>query len=265
MNAIEIKGLKVSACHGVLPSEKECPQLFVFDISVDVDIQKAAESDEVSDTVDYADVCSIVSDYCKANSFNLIERLARGAALTVLKKYPSANAVEVTVHKPHAPVPQPFGDVSVFYRAERNTVILSLGSSLGDSAAILNTAIAKIGASEGVNVLKVSRFIKSAPYGGVAENEFLNCALSIECLLPPRALLKRLNDIEAEAGRTREKRWADRTLDIDIIFFGDKIMAEEGLCVPHPDYYNRPFVIEPIKEIAPSFVCPLLKKRLSDM
>ncbi len=63
----------------------------------------------------------------------------------------------------------------------------------------------------------------------------------------------------------RTKRWGDRTLDIDIIFFGDMIIAEEGLCIPHPDYKNRDFVLRPLKQIAPDFVCPLTHLRIADM
>jgi 2-amino-4-hydroxy-6-hydroxymethyldihydropteridine diphosphokinase len=86
-----------------------------------------------------------------------------------------------------------------------------------------------------------------------------------ECLIPPRALLDEIHKIESEGGRTRTVRWEDRTLDIDIIFFGDKIIAERGLAIPHPDYANRSFVLEPIKEIAPDFVCPVTRKRMSDL
>lgn len=265
MGAIEIKGIKVSACHGVLESEKSNPQPFVFDVAVDCDISAAAKSDNVNDTVDYARVCEIVSVYCKQNSFNLIERLARGAAFEVIKAFPLIRSVSVTVHKPRAPIPLPFGDVSVTATVGRNTVYLSLGSSEGDRAGALNYALSRLAETDGVEVKKVSSFIETQPYGGVAQNVFLNCAAEISCLLTPGELLENIHRIEAEAGRVRARRWADRTLDIDIIFFGGKVIEEEGLCVPHPDYLNRSFVIGPLKEIAPAFVCPLIHKRISDI
>lgn len=265
MNAIDIKGVKVSACHGVLESEKLESQPFVFDIAIDCDIQKAATTDDVNDTVNYAEVCTIVTDYCKKNSFNLIERLAHGTAVQIVKAFPVIKAVEVTVHKPHAPIPHPFGDVSVTSRVERNRAILSLGSSQGDRQAALNFAVDSLKNTEGIEVLKISSFIESQPYGGVAQNVFLNGAVLIDTILTPQALLDTTHKIEASGGRIRTTRWADRTLDIDIIFFGNKVIEEEGLCIPHPDYANRDFVLTPIKEIAPTFVCPLTHKRIADL
>ena len=264
MSAITVKGLKVIARHGVLPEEKINPQPFVFDIDMDCDTYAAATSDDVLKTVNYAEVCQTVTDFCAGNTFNLIETLAYKTACLLAEKFP-LTAVEVTVHKPQAPVGLPFDDISVTARVERNTVILSLGSSEGDKKAALDGAIKALNSLDGVKVLKVSDYIETEPYGGAAENKFLNCAITAECLLPPRELLNKIHEIESNFGRVRKTRWGDRTLDIDIVFFGNKIVAEEGLCVPHPDYLNRPFVLIPVKQIAPDFVCPLTRKRMSDL
>ena len=265
MSAIEIKGLEVSACHGVLPQEKTNPQPFVFDVAIDCDVLPAANSDDVCDTVNYAEVCQTVTDFCKGNSFNLIERLAYGAAFAVVEKYTKITVAEVTVHKPQAPVGLPFSDISVKAMVERNRVVLSLGSSEGDRKATLDGAIKELANLKGVKVLKVSDYIATPPYGGAAQNEFLNCAVLADCLISPRELLNEIHRIEAQFGRKRGVRWADRTLDIDIIFFGNKVVAEEGLSIPHPDYQNRDFVLRPLKQIVPDFVCPVTRKRVSDM
>lgn len=265
MKEIEIKGLTVSACHGVLESEKSTPQIFKFDISLSCDTSVAAESDNVADTINYADVCAIVNDLCKSNCYNLIERLAAEAAKKIINSYPTLNGVQVTVHKPQAPIPYPFDDVSVTANVERNDVILSIGSSQGDKRLALDFAVKKLSEEEGVQVVKCSSYIQTEPYGGVAKNTFLNGAVLIKTTLSPQKLLKVIHGIEEECGRVRLRRWDDRTLDIDIVFFGNKIINEQGLCVPHPDYQNRAFVLDPIKEIAPNFVCPLTHKRLSDM
>lgn len=265
MNGIQIKGLEVNACHGVLAEEKVNPQPFIFDIALAVDTHPATLTDDVADTVNYAEVCALVTDFCKSNGFNLIETLAGRCADLLIKSYKTAKAVQVTVHKPRAPVGLPFADVSVTATAERNTVALSLGSSMGDREQTLKGAIDALKKIDGVTVQKVSPFMKSQPYGGVAENEFLNCALLAECLLTPRELLDEIHRVEADFHRVRGKRWDDRTLDIDIIFFGNKIIAEEGLCIPHPDYQNRPFVVGPLKQIAPDFTCPKLLKRIADL
>lgn len=265
MSAITVKGLKVEACHGVLPEEKINKQPFVFDINTDCDTSAAATSDDVSLTVNYAEVCKIVTDFCKGNTFGLIETLSFKTAFLLVEKFPLIKAVEVTVHKPQAPVGLPFDDISVTARVERNTVVLSLGSSEGDRKATLDGAVKALGALDGVKILKVSDYIETQPYGGVAQNTFLNCALTAECLISPRELLNNIHKIESGFKRVRDKRWGDRTLDIDIVFFGNKIIAEEGLCVPHPDYKNRAFVLTSLKQIVPDFVCPLSLKRIADM
>ncbi|MDE6790859.1 MAG: 2-amino-4-hydroxy-6-hydroxymethyldihydropteridine diphosphokinase [Clostridia bacterium] len=265
MSAIDIKGLEVTACHGVLPQEKTNPQPFVFDIFIECDTLSAAKSDDVNDTVNYAEVCEIVTSFCKQNTFNLIERLAYGAAVTIIEKYEKITAAEVTVHKPQAPVGLPFSDICVSARVERNKAVLSLGSSEGDKKATLDGAIKELSALNGVKVLKVSDYIQTEPYGGAAQNQFLNCAVLTECLISPRELLNNIHGIEAKFGRKREVRWGDRTLDIDIIFFGNKVVREEGLSIPHPDYQNRDFVLIPVKQIVPGFVCPFTGKRVSDI
>ena len=114
-------------------------------------------------------------------------------------------------------------------------------------------------------VKKVSSYIETPPYGGVAGNTFLNACAEIETYLPPHALLCELQKIEQEGERTRELRWGDRTLDIDIIFYGRQIICDDVLTVPHADYANRAFVLAPLAQIAPSFICPLSGKTVAAM
>ena len=102
-------------------------------------------------------------------------------------------------------------------------------------------------------------------FRSVAKNRFLNCAVKIKTYLTPRKLLAEINRIEAECERVRQKRWDDRTLDIDIIFYGNEIINDDNLTVPHREYQMRDFVLIPLKEIAPDFVCPLKKCRISEL
>lgn len=265
MQKVKITGLEVIARHGVLAEEKVNAQPFVFDATIDCDFSAAAVNDDLSLTVNYAEACRALADFCKENCFNLIETLACRSARLLLEKFPVANRAEVTVHKPEAPIGLPFKDVSVTVAAERNKALLSLGSSAGDRKQTLDGALSALDGVDGVKLLKVSKYIETEPYGGAAKNMFLNCAAVAECLISPRQLLDEIHKIEKGFGRVRTVRWGDRTLDIDIVFFGDKVIAEEGLCVPHPDYLNRPFVLVPLKEIAPDFACPKTFKRIADM
>ncbi|MDE7439454.1 MAG: 2-amino-4-hydroxy-6-hydroxymethyldihydropteridine diphosphokinase [Clostridia bacterium] len=251
MNTIEIRGLEVSACHGVLDFEKVKPQKFIFDAKLTVDFLSALKNDDISATVNYAEVCALIEKITKENKFNLIEKLALECAFSILENFGGVQKVVLTCFKPEAPLPQKFENVSVTVELERVKAYLSIGSSMGDRQANLYRAIKLLGETRGISIEKVSAFIETEPYGGVAKNKFLNGAVSVTTFLPPHALLDEIHRIEKACGRVRKKRWDDRTLDIDIIFYGDKTICDETLIIPHPDYMNRDFVKIPLKSIAP--------------
>lgn len=264
MGTVFVKGLEISACHGVNPEEKTEPQPFVFDVELEKDFSLAAATDDLSDTVNYSAVCKIITGVVQSNCFDLIEKLVWECAFAVLDKFP-VDRICLTLNKPHAPMKRKFESVGVRLELKRERVFLALGSSLGDRRAALDAALAKLSATRGIYVGKHSSYIETEPYGGVARNMFLNAAVEIETYLPPHALLGELQRIERECGRVRDKHWDDRTLDIDIIFYGDKIICDDDLTVPHPEYAKRGFVLQPIKEIAANFVCPIMKKRVKDI
>ena len=264
MNKILIRGLEVSACHGVKDFEKIRPQPFIFDADIYFDFTAAAESDNLDYTINYSAACKKIVAAATQNSFNLIEKLAYVCAYSVMENTP-ASKITLTVYKPEAPMKQKFKTVGVTVEVERNTVYLSLGSSMGDRKKYLDTAIEKLDMSPHIFVKKVADYIETEPYGGVAENTFLNSAVEIETFLTPQELLSIIHKIESECGRTREKHWADRTLDIDITFFGKKIICEDNLIIPHPEYHKRDFVLKPLKQIASDFVCPVFKTAVRDI
>lgn len=263
-NSVLIRGLEIAARHGVHDFEKESPQSFVFDADLFFDFSAASRSDDIKDTINYSAACEKIAEVTEKNCFNLIEKLAYECAYALMNGF-SLQAVKLTVYKPQAPLKRKYSNVGACVILERERAFLSLGSSTGDRAGYLDSAIEKLRATRGIEVKKVSSFLETAPYGGVAKNAFLNCAAEIETCLSPHGLLKEINRIEEECGRVRKERWGDRTLDIDIIFFGDKILCDDDLIIPHPDYPNRDFVLKPLKEIAADFVCPLLKKRVKFM
>ena len=248
---IKIRGLEINACHGVHGFEKQTPQRFVIDADLSVDFYEAAKHDDLNKTVNYSAVCSLIAKTVTENCFNLIESLAYACAFAVMENFATVSKITLTVKKPDAPLKVKFDSVEAEAELERNTVYLSLGSSMGDRAAYLNSAVDKLKAVRGVKVEKVSEYMTTEPYGGVAKNSFLNCAAKIKTLISPEQLLLEIHRIEKECRRVRDKRWDDRTLDIDIIFFGNKTVREENLIIPHPDYANRPFVTEPLKNVEP--------------
>lgn len=251
MNEIFIEGLKVVCCHGVNDFEKVEPQPFVFDARLSLDFSAAYACDDVEKTVSYAKVCKLITAVASENTYNLIETLAAECAMRILEGFPLLKAAHITVRKPEAPVNADFVSVGVTVGLSRERVYLSLGSNMGDREGYIKRALALLNGERGIEVKKVSSVIASAPYGGVAKGEFLNCVAEISCILPPAALLERIHEIEEKCGRVRAERWGDRTLDIDIVLFGDMNICEDDLIVPHPDFRSRPFVTEPLKEIAP--------------
>lgn len=265
MDKVIVKNLKIKTCHGVNDFEKREPQPFLFSAEVDCDFYPAAAEDDLGGTVNYSSVCKELAAVASCGPYNLIETLAYRCAQAVLEKFPQATGVTVRVDKPRAPVKAKFKTVAAVCTLKKTTAYLSLGSSMGDKKAYLDFAVRELGATRGIELKKVSAYVQSAPYGGVAKNTFLNACAEIQTYLPPRALLKELQRVETEGERTRELKWGDRTLDIDIIFYGDSVISEEGLIVPHPDYRNREFVLAPLAEIAPFFVCPLSHMRIKDI
>lgn len=264
MDKIIIRGLEVEACHGVNGDEKINPQPFVFDVDLYFDCYEAAQSDDIKDTVNYSTVSKKIAEVTKNNCFNLIEKLAYECAYAIIELYEPSRIV-LTVHKPQAPMKLKFQSVGVTVDLSRETVFLSLGSSMGDREKYLNTALDKLYECKGLVHIMESVFEETAPYGGVAKNKFLNCVAMFKTWLTPRQLLNVIHKIEKECGRDRSVHWGDRTLDIDIIFFGKREIMEDDLIIPHPEYHKRDFVLNPLKQLAPDFICPKFKKPIREI
>lgn len=139
-------------------------------------------------------------------------------------------------------------------------VLLALGSNLGDRAAILESAAAAISELPAVRLIRASAWHSTRPIGGPAgQAEFLNGAVLVETELSPGDLLRELQLIEQRLGRERTERWAARTLDIDMLLYGDQIVDTQELRVPHPRMSFRPFVLAPAAEIASETLHPELE------
>jgi len=127
---------------------------------------------------------------------------------------------------------------------------LGIGSNLGNRGENISLAIKKINTLKGTQIIKVSKIIETKPIGGPADQaKFLNAALKIKTTLSPTVLLKKLKKIEKELGRAKTVRYGPRTIDLDILFYADKIINRENLKIPHPKLFEREFVIKSLLEI----------------
>ncbi len=129
---------------------------------------------------------------------------------------------------------------------------VAVGSNLGDRDAHLALGVRLLRVAGGIEVLAVSPVYETVPVGPEPQGRYLNAALEIATLHAPGPLLVLLLDVEKRAGRTRgADRWGPRTLDLDLLLYGDACIDEPGLTVPHPRLHERAFVLEPLRAIAP--------------
>ena len=248
---VTIENLIVMACHGCNPEEKVSPQPFRFDIKAFLNYEDACSNDDLNSTLSYTAIGKVVFDFCKKNSFNLLEKLASETCRILMDKFPVIDEIQIELRKTQPPTCLPLSSLGVSFTLKREIVYLSLGSSMGDKEKFLKDAIFYLGLVRGVNILQVSKFLKTEPYGDVAKNSFLNAAVKLSTYLEPEELFKFTHAIELFGGRVRKDKWGDRTLDIDIVFFGRKRILSKNLRIPHYDWKNRDFVKIPIGELDP--------------
>jgi 2-amino-4-hydroxy-6-hydroxymethyldihydropteridine diphosphokinase len=133
-------------------------------------------------------------------------------------------------------------------------VFVGLGSNLGDRAENLRSALEQIERLPGGRVVAVSAFRETAPWGVTDQPPFLNAAAEIRTALEPEELLRAVKAVEVELGRVPGIRWGPRLIDVDLLLYGDRVVRTEALTLPHPHLLERPFVWEPLAEIAPEVV-----------
>jgi 2-amino-4-hydroxy-6-hydroxymethyldihydropteridine diphosphokinase len=147
-----------------------------------------------------------------------------------------------------------------------SVALIGLGSNLGHRMAMLAGALAALTATPGVRLLRISSIHDTEPVGGPpGQASYLNAAAALETTLDPFELLGVLQAIESQFGRVRTVRWGERTLDLDLLLFDDRIIQMPELTVPHPRLAERRFVLAPLAEIAPEAVDPVTGRTVAKL
>lgn len=145
-------------------------------------------------------------------------------------------------------------------------VFIGIGSNTGDRLQHISDAVRTLGAVDGVRVVQMALIAETEPVGGPPQGPYLNTVAEIETALSPRQLLTVLQDIERRLGRQRTaQRWAPRPIDLDILLYDDRVSQEADLIIPHPRMHERRFVLEPLAQLAPNLVHPVLKRTIAEL
>jgi dihydroneopterin aldolase/2-amino-4-hydroxy-6-hydroxymethyldihydropteridine diphosphokinase len=271
---VRLLGMRGTGFHGVFEHERREGQEFVVDVELVVDLTPAAASDDLVDTVNYGEIGAAVLARIQGEPHDLIERVAGLVAMDVLA-HAAVDEVTVTVHKPQAPVGVPLDDVAVCVtrRREPVPVVVALGANLsyrGEPPQVtLSGALACLGPEVGLTDAAASGFYDTEPVGGPEQPAYVNAVLTAMTTLSPTSLLRELHGVEARFGRTREVLWGARTLDLDLIQYGDPASGTDvtsersSLRLPHPRAHERAFVLVPWLEVDPAATLRIGDRNLS--
>lgn len=142
---------------------------------------------------------------------------------------------------------------------------VGLGSNLGDRIATLDRALEMLDALPCTRLAKTSSYWATEPVGGAAQGEFINMAAHLRTALEPDRLMKELEKIERALGRTRRVKWGDRTCDLDLLFFDNRVITDPACLLPHPRLAERKFVLAPLAEIASDRTVPGINRKVAKL
>ena len=145
-------------------------------------------------------------------------------------------------------------------------VFIGVGSNEGERFAHISRAVQALGSMPGVRLRQMAMILETEPLGGPPQGPYLNTVVEVETTLPPLELLRSLKAIERRLGREPvPQRWAPRPIDLDILLYDDCVIQEPELCIPHPRLHERRFVLEPLAQLAPELVHPVLCQSVASL
>jgi dihydroneopterin aldolase/2-amino-4-hydroxy-6-hydroxymethyldihydropteridine diphosphokinase len=269
---VTLEGVKLSAHLGCLDEEHGQSQ----EIRLDIDLTVASpKEDSLAQVVDYRAVLATALEVVGRQHWNLLESLCCEIAHQLLLRFPKLIAVKVRVHTPEAPLGIPFTDLFAETTLTRDsdwpvhedagpmTALVALGSNLGDRQETMRRALRGLGRMGFVRAC--SSLYATEPVGMREQPAFLNAVVRLESNIPPGELLARLKTLEADLGRKPALRWGPRVIDLDLLFYGDQVLQQDDLVIPHPRLHERGFVLFPLLEVAGDFLHPVFRQTVAEL
>lgn len=260
-----ISDLEIYGYHGVNQEEKNMGQRFLVSAELFLDLSAAGKSDNLDKTVNYAELCHNLEKEFNKEKYDLIERAAEKLSEYILLNYSLVDRVKLMLKKPWAPIGKPIAYAAVEVDRMWHSAFIGVGSNLGDKKENIKNAAEKINYSGLTKIVKEAEQYETKPVGYLEQDNFLNTIFQVKTLLSPKELIKLLLDIEKELKRERIIKWGPRTIDLDILLYDDIITSHEEAIIPHPRMHERLFVLEPLCEIAPYIMHPILNKRMYEI
>lgn len=263
---IVLTGLKVSCIIGIFAWERKQKQDVLIDLRFPCDIRRAAQQDHINDTVNYKKIAKTTIAFVEKSSFQLIETLAERLAALLLKRF-HLSEIDLTVSKPGAIR----GSQNVGIQIHRSsghvypgeTIFLSLGSNINPQKN-LGMALGEI--QKKYSIIGLSHAYETSPVGYVKQAVFWNLVVALESGEQPTAIRRWIGILERKGGRLRSSNPnAPRTLDVDLLLWGNRVEKNKSFSLPHPDIATKAFVLFPLLEINPNLVHPALGKPLIEL
>lgn len=265
MDKMYIKDLEIFANHGYFQEEKKLGQKFILSLELDLDLSDSGQEDNLDKTVHYGILCDEIEREFTKTNYDLIEKAAEEIVNFILLKYEVVDKVKLKLKKPWAPVKKHLDYVAVEIERQWHKAYIAIGSNLGDKEKNIKESMEIINNSSHTKINKIAEYYNTEPVGYKEQDDFLNTAIEIKTLLTPKKLMRFLLSVEKSLKRERVIKWGPRTLDLDIIFYDDLISSDEEVIIPHPRMEERLFVLNPLCDIAPYKIHPILNKRIMDI
>ncbi len=256
MDHLRMCDMKFHGYTGCLPFEKENGQIFIVSVDMSFNRNKGAITDNLNDTVNYAELYELIKGFVTTSKGDLIENLAYEIGGIVLNYTTLPDSVEVTVSKPEAPVEGDFRTMEVSIVRNRkqaakfnHDAYIALGSNMGDKEEYIKEAIRELINSGHIELISKGGLYETEPVGYDDQPYFYNTVIEVMTDLTPIELLDLTQSIENKLHRVRTIKNGPRTIDLDILLYDDLEMDTERLIIPHPRMYERAFVLCPLKDI----------------